>query len=304
MTSTGTAFTKAVLDGLNCKASSPGGTVRAETLHSFVDRQVRRWIRDNKQKMVNPATQVSMEGETRNMPLSECWRTPTSRLRASADGSTVTVYGTDTRPLWSREFGEPVIHAEAADLDADAFYEIVVGLPSRIIVFDRDKQERWSRSGESMTLATFTTGDLYEKRTNQIVAVWQDASGSASRLTVLDAEGQERARRDHAGLLRHVAIGRPTNMHAPRIAAPTDDSVLLLHAKKLSPYWQKRFRTSGEAIGDLRILDADRNSRLDLAVDSDSGTTWFTFEGRIVRQSAKMAWQDAQVRTARARPAP
>jgi hypothetical protein len=128
-----------------------------------------------------------------------------------------------------------------------------------------------------------------------------DKSGT-SRLNVLDSEGQERSRCDQAGFLRHVIVGRPTNMHAPRIAAATDDSVLLLHAKKLKPYWQKRYRSSGDAISELRILDADRDSRADLAVDSASGTTWFTFEGRTVRQSAKVAWQDAPVGTRRSRP--
>lgn len=286
-------FTKAVLDGLNCEASAPRGTVLVETLHTFVDRQVRRWISDNKNREVNPATQVSMEGQTRNMPLSQCWRTPASRLRAAVDGTIVTAYGDDTRPLWRRDFGEPVVHAEAADLDADAFYEVAVGLRSRIVVLDRDKQERWSRSGEGMTLATFTTGDLYEKHTNQIVALWNDASTLSSRLTVFASDGKERSRLDRPGLLRHAAIGRPTNMHSPRIAVATDDSVTVLHAKKLDPYWKKRFRSSGETIHELRILDAGHDSHLDLAVDTTSGTTWFTFGGKILRQSAKTVWQDA-----------
>lgn len=276
-------FTKAVLDGLNCEASSPRGTVLVETLHRFVDREVRRWIRDNKGRSVNPATQVSMEGETRNMPLSQCWRTPASRLRVAVDRSTVTVYGEDTRPLWRHDFGEPVVHAEAADLDADAFYEIVVGLRSRIIVLDRDNQERWRRSGEPMTLATFTTGDLNEKRTNQIVAIWNDTRTSTSRLTVFENDGKEYSK-PHPTLLRHVAIGRPTNMHAPRIIVATDSSVLLFHAKKLKPLWPKPVGASGKTIRGLRVLDADHDSRRDLGVDTGSGTTWFTFEGELLRQ--------------------
>lgn len=281
-------FTRAVLDGLNCEASSPRGTVLVETLHSFVDREVRRWIRDNKGRSVNPATQVSMEGETRNMPLSQCWRTPASRLRVAVDRTIVTVYGEDTRPLWRHDFGEPVVHAEAADLDADAFYEIVVGLRSRIIVFDRDRQERWSRSGEPNTLATFTTGDLYEKRTNQIVALWNDAQASTSRLSVLDSENNERVKH-YPALLRHVAIGRPTNMHAPRIAVATDSSVLLFHAKKLHPIWPKPVGAPGKTIRGLRVLDTDHDSRRDLGVDTASGTTWFTFDGKILHQGAKTA---------------
>src|SRR6185436_14713334 len=171
-------FTKAVLDGLDCEASAPRGTVIVETLHSFVDRAVQRWIRENKNHIVNPATQVSMEGETRNMPLCQCWRKATSRVRVAVDQSTVTAYGEDTQPLWRKDFGEPIVHAEAADLDADAFYEVVVGLRAGIVVLDRDGKELWRRSDETMTLATFATGDLYEKHTNQIVVLWNDARAS------------------------------------------------------------------------------------------------------------------------------
>jgi len=289
-------FTKAVLDGLNCEASAPRGTVLVETLHNFVDREVRHWIRDNKKRSVNPATQVSMEGQTRNMPLSECWRAPGPRLRVSVDRSTVTAYGEDTRPLWRKDFGEPIVHAETADLDADAFFEVLIGVRSHVIALDRDGQELWRRSGEPMTLATFTTGDLYEKHTNQIVALWNDTGTSTSRLTILASEGHERAHVDYASIFRHVAIGRPTNMHAPRIAVASDNRVLMFHAKKLKPYWQKRFRSGGETIRELRILDGDHDSRRDLAVESSGGTTWFTFDGKILRQSTRAAWQNASVR--------
>jgi hypothetical protein len=288
-------FTKAVLDGLDCQASAPRGTVLVETLHSFADRQVRRWIHDNRNRTVNPATQVSMEGETRNMPLAQCWRTPASRLRVAVDGSTVTAYGIDTRPLWRKEFGEPVVHAEAADLDADAFYEIVIGLRSRIVVLDRDGKELWTRSGAPRTVATFTTGDLYEKHTNQIVALWNDTSVSTSRLTVLDSKGAERSI-DHPALLRHVAIGRATNHYAPRIVMATDRNVLLLRARTLAPEWQQRLRSPAETIRELRIVDGEHGARRELAIDTASDTTSFTFDGKILRQSGKVLWQEVSLR--------
>jgi hypothetical protein len=288
-------FTKAVLDGLNGEASAPRSTVTVETLHRFVDRQVRRWIRHNKNRTVNPATQVSMEGETRNMPLCECWRPPGPRLRISVDGSIVTAYGEDTNLLWQNELGESIFHAEAADLDADAHNEVVVGLRSQIVVLDRDGKELWRRSSEPMTLATFTIGDLYEKRTNQIVALWNDTNASTSRLTVHDSRAKERTR-DYPGLLRHVAIGRPTNMHAPRIIVATDNRLALLHAKKLKPYWQRGFRSSGETIRELRILDGDHESPRNLAIHTTTGTTWFNFDGKILRQSTQALWQDVAVR--------
>lgn len=286
-------FTKAVLEGLDCNASAPRGTVLVDTLHRFVDREVRRWIRDNRKRAVNPATQISMEGETRNMPLSVCWRPVTSHMRVAVDRTVVTAYSDDTRPLWRKDFGEPIVHAEAVDLDADAFYEVVIGLRSRIIVLDRDGKQRWSRTGAPMTLATFTTGDLYKKRTNQIVALWNDAH--ASRIAVLDSSGKEQTT-EHPAPLSHVTIGRPTNLHAPRIVVASHNKVLVLHAKKLKPFWQRSFRSSRDTIGELRVLDGDRDTRRDLAVDTTTGTTWFSFDGKILRQSAKAVWQDASVR--------
>lgn len=291
-------FTKAVLDGLaECEASAPRGMVVVETLHKYVDREVRRWIQENKKKRVNPATQVSMEGETRNMPLSRCWLPPGPRIRVSFDGATVTAYGEDTRPLWRREFGQPILHAEAADLDADAFYEVVVGLSDRLAVLDRDGEPRWERNGG--TLRTFTTGDLFEKKTNQILAIWRDGSSSTSRLSVFDSEGKELSTLDYAGELEHVAVGRPTNMHAPTIAVTTDKSLVLLHARKLTQKWHHALSSADDTISALRIVDADDDSRPDLVITTKGGTTLFTFDGKIVRQPEEGSWTKVPKRTAR-----
>jgi Caspase domain len=274
-------FTRAVLDGLNCEASSPNETVVASTLHSFVDAEVRRWIRDHKNRVVNPATQVTMEGETPKMPLSVCSRSEPPDVRIAVDRSVVNAYDTDGRPRWRKELPEPVVHAEAADLDADAFYEVVVGLGSRIVVFDSEGTERWSRAAGPMTLKTFTTGDLYEKKTKQVVAIWNDSHNS--RLTVFDSDGDERSRREQAGILQHVAIGRPTNMHAPKIAVAGDYTLLLLHAKKLQPLWRRAVRAPGGPIDGLDILDGNGDTRHDIAVDTGRGRTFFTFDGKVVR---------------------
>jgi hypothetical protein len=273
-------FTKAVLDGLNCEASAPRGTVLVETLHTYVDREVRRWIRENKNRTVNPATQISMEGQTRNMSLCECWRNPGRSIRIAVDRSILTAYGDDTRPLWRTDFGEPIIHADAVDLDANALPEVVVGFRNRIVVLDRDGKQRWTRSSDARTLRTFTTGDLFEKHTNQIVALWNDSR--SSRLSVFESDGSERSSREVADLLLHVAIGRPTNMHAPKIVVATNNALLLFHPRKLSagtPIWRRLLRTP---ISDVRIVEATSGRHRDIAVATANGTTRFTFEGKIV----------------------
>ena len=278
-------FTKAVLDGLvECKAPAPRGMVVAQTLHTYVDREVRRWIETNRNRRVNPATQVSMEGETRNMPLSRCWVPVGRELRVAFDGSVITAYGEDTDPLWRQDAGQPIVHAEAADLDADGFKEVVIGLRDRLLVLDRDGERRWERTGD--TLRTFTTGDLFEKKTHQIVAVWYDQQAAASRLTIIDSEARELSTFDYAGELRHVAVGRPTKMHAPKIVATSGTTLLLLKVKKNksgTPLWRHALRSPRDTIRRLKIVDVDHDRRDEIVLTTARGTTWFTFEGKIVQ---------------------
>lgn len=279
-------FTKAVLDGLDCEAPAPNGWVLVETLHTYVDREVRGWIRENKNRTVSPATQVSVEGQTGNMPLCECWRRPGPRIRVAMDRSILTAYAEDTTPLWRKDFGEPVVHAQAVDLDADALSEVVAGFGNRIDVLDRDGKLRWTRGSDARTLQTFTTGDLFEKHTHQIVALWNDAH--STRLSVLESDGRERSSFEIASPLLHVAVGRPTNMHGPKIVAATSNALLLFHPRKLdrgAPVWRRLLRPTSEAISGLRIVDASSGRHRNIAVDTASGTTLFTFEGKIVGQN-------------------
>ncbi|HKR64914.1 MAG TPA: caspase family protein [Thermoanaerobaculia bacterium] len=294
-------FTKAVLDGLDCEASAPRGTVLVETLHSYVDHAVRRWIHDNKQRDVNPATQISMEGETRNMPLCDCWRPEGPKIRVATDGSILTAYGENTRPLWRKDFHEPIVHAEAADLDADAWYEVVVGLRDRIEVLDRDGKPRWTLRDDTRTLRHFAVDDLFRKHTKQIVALWYDAR--RSRMTVLDANRKELSSFVSDEPLLRVAIGRPTNMHAPKIVIATKNSLMLFHAKKHErgvPLWRQMLRSAAsDAIENVQIGDGNADSRSDIGVSTALGTTWFAFDGKILRQNAKETWERVRAKRKR-----
>ena len=285
-------FTKAVLDGLACEASAPNGTVIAQTLHTYVDREVRHWIQKNHNRIVDPATQISMEGTTRNMPVSECWRPPGPRIRVAVDDGRVTAYSEEDKPLWRREFAQ-FVAAAAVDLDADAFYEVVVGLRDRLLVLDRDGKPRLLRRGNGADLRLFTTADVFEKKTAYVLAVWYD--GRSSSLTLIDPKGKEHSTFSYAGELTHVAVGRPTRMHAPKIVATTRDSILLLHPRQLEkdvPLWQRR--RSGDTIRDLRILDDNRDSQSDIVITTTAGTSSFTFDGAAVRNGAM--WENVNVR--------
>lgn len=281
-------FTKSVLDGMGCGASAPHGTVNVGTLHTYVEREVRRWIQTNRGRSVNPATQISVEGETRNMPLAECWRRTGRCSRASVDGSTITVYDDQTRPLWRKDLGQQIVHAEVADLDADAFCEVIAGYGERITVFNRDGGTLWTRTGSNGSLRNFTTGDLFRKHTKQIVTLWNDDRSATSSLTVLESAGKELSHYEHAGLLQYVAVGRATNMHAPKIAVTTNDSLFLVDPKRLnkkSPVWRLSLLGPNDAIEGLRIVETDNTSGRGIEVSTRSGKTVFGFDGKVLRRS-------------------
>jgi hypothetical protein len=89
-------------------------------------------------------------------------------------------------------------------------------------------------------------------------------------------------------------------MHAPKIVVTTADSLLLFHPKKLDrgiPVWRQVLRAAAtDAIESLQIRDDNHDSRDDIAIATARGTTWFTFDGNIVRQTAKESWQKARGR--------
>lgn len=64
-------FTRAVLEGLHCNAAS-NGVVTVDTLRRYVEREVRQWIRAHRDPSIGAAIQVSMEGDTDDMPLAVC----------------------------------------------------------------------------------------------------------------------------------------------------------------------------------------------------------------------------------------
>ncbi len=290
-------FTKAVLDGLDCEASAPRGEVIVETLHRYVEREVRRWIVKNKGPFEGPATQISMEGDTHRMPLAQCWRSSGDRLRVVADGAKLTAYDEKTRPIWERDLGAEIVDTAVVDLDADGLVDVVVSMRDRITVLDRDGEPRWTKSGDALPLATFTTGDLFRRHTSQIVAVWADERSVTSRLTVLDSDGDELSRYEHPGRLRHVAVIRPTNMHAPKIAVTDDHSVSVLEPKKLAPVWRQALLSPKETIRELRIVDANRDARRDISVTTNRGRTVFASDGTILLGNAE--WQDVRKRRRR-----
>ena len=132
-------FTKAVLDGLNCQATSKGGVITAGALHVFVERSVKRWIRTHRDAAIGAATQISLDGDTRNMPLARCEAAPPppgESDTATVRGTAVSAIDKDGKLLWTRDLGEHVL--QAAVFKDKRLPEVIVLSASRLFVLRND----------------------------------------------------------------------------------------------------------------------------------------------------------------------
>ena len=280
-------FTKAVIDGVNCGAAKSRGVVTAETLAGYVERKVRAWIHDNRDPSVGSATQSSMDGEARNMPLAQCWAAVPGLgpARVTAGKTTIRAFSEENEPLWEREAGGLVTRAEALDLDADGRREVVFATRDTIAALDENGGALWS-ANEAMKLTTFVTGDLFRQHTNEVVALQNDERSPASRLVIYGPDGTSLGAFDCQFRLDRVAIGRPTNRHSPRIVATSGDIVLAFDPKKLGagrPLWSGRVSPRAGDIRSLEIVDCDGDGKSDLALTTASGARVFVdFTGHAI----------------------
>ncbi|HEX7152271.1 MAG TPA: caspase family protein [Thermoanaerobaculia bacterium] len=74
-------FTSAVLEGLQCRTGNDrSGMVTVDALSATVERRVLTWIRTNRDPLIRNATQASIDGAARMMPLAVCSNPPPSDL--------------------------------------------------------------------------------------------------------------------------------------------------------------------------------------------------------------------------------
>ena len=283
-------FTKVVIDGVKCGAAKPGGLVTAETLAGYVERNVHAWIRDNRDPAPGSATQSSMDGEARNMPLAQCW-VPSfdCPARVSAAGTVIRALSKRNELLWQRDAGSVVSRAEVLDLDADSRCEVVFATHDTVTALDDGGNPLWS-AREAMPLTAFVTGDLLRQHTKEVVTLRNDAHSPASRLGVYGPDGASLGVFDSSRRLDRVTIGCPTKRHAPKIVTTSGSLVLVFDATRLAagkPLWAGR--VSG-IVASLTIVDADGDGKKDIALTTASGAKVFVdFSGHAIgpRSSAR-----------------
>jgi caspase domain-containing protein len=292
-------FTKAVVDGLSCGASAPTGIVTADTLGTYVENSVMRWIQKNRDPSIRSAIQVSADGEARRMPLSLCWRTCSDPsvcgvARVAHHGSTVEAFASDGRRVWRYPAGARVEQTEVVDLDADATNDVVIGTRQGVSVLDSDGHPLWS--AHDGTLRALAVYDLFRKHTRQLATLWRAEGSATSRLMLFSAEGRRLASFDFAGRLDQVAIGRATSHHAPRIVVAGKDAhgaptVFLLDPKKVErgkPLWSGHLTPRRETISAIEVADYDKNGNRDICITTAGGDLLvLDFKGKVAARHAK-----------------
>lgn len=288
-------FTKAVIGGMQCGAAKPGGMVTADTLASYVERNVRAWIRDNRDPTVGSATQWSIDGEARNMPLAQCWGAKPLPLRVDAIGKTLRAFSEKNELLWQFDAGSVVTQVESLDLDADGRREVVFATRDTLGALDDSGKPLWS-AREAMTLTAFVTGDLFRQHTNEVVALWNGEHGSC--LAVYDSAGARIGSFDDGRPIEHVKIGRRTNLHSPKIIATSGNMVLVFSAKKLAagkPLWSGHI---SDHITSLEIVDATGDGKSDIVLTTASGAKVFVdFNGHAIGPHSSVHFERLRARS-------
>ncbi|MFL6246469.1 MAG: caspase domain-containing protein [Thermoanaerobaculia bacterium] len=135
-------FTAAVIDALRCEAGTPA-MITVDKLASRVENQVLAFLR-KRDPMIRKATQISMEGLTRFMPLAQCRVTglgsPTQVSTVNVRGSTLEVFDLTGRPLWHRELDGAIRQTFVEQLFREDTRQVVVlsddGSASVISIYD------------------------------------------------------------------------------------------------------------------------------------------------------------------------
>jgi hypothetical protein len=317
-------FTENVLAGLRCKAERDDrGDVTAGTLSDYVEKHVRLWVhRHHRDAVQRHATQVSLDGDTRKMPLAVCGGAPltpgSQPGRVDVEGTLLRVVGDSGMPLWKHRLSATIVQAAIADLEGDGQKEVVAAAGGKIFVFGATGAELWSADTNApanyadagpMTVRTFTIGRLSHKRQQQIVALSSDDEGHASRLSILGNSGLTGGYW-HPGPLQHVAIGARTTHHAPKIIVTGINrdlrsllhvkgavaSVFLLDPKKVSgeapPYhgklgsgsqvWYGYVLPATQTIKALDVVSVDSGGKRDISLSTTHGHILLDFEGKTL----------------------
>lgn len=273
-------FTKAVLEGLCCKASAPNQVVRVDTLRAYVTRTVREWYRLNNKPNPDAAIQVNIGGNTHLMPLAHCWDSPRQNLTTPFTDRHLIVRD-ENKVLWEHDFPAPIHNASAADINADGLQEIVVAYNDTIEAFNDEHKSLWQHTLPG--LRKFITANLLEKHAREIAVLTDNA------IYLIDGDGKILGNYNASAPILDFAVDRPTAHWDYRIIAITAKSLFVIKPHAI-PRTEWRIDTKDAILRKLTIIDYDNDSYRDIVVKTSHGDGRFTFKTAVIGK-APFQWK-------------
>lgn len=267
-------FTATVIEGLQCKASHVREQVTAQTLSTYVEKNVRSWIRKHVNRGIRSATSITLDLQAKNMPLAFCGVASFPSVFLEADASTLRVFSKQSKKLlWKRQVSEAITQTAQAD------GTIAAGTRHSLFAFDVDGTPTWSQTSTA-PLHALVAANLFRKPDHHFVALW------GSHIAIYDARGELLSTADAPETLHHVAIYSTTPFHAPRIVVAGTNRLLLYDPKKLAagkPLWSAHLFPRSETIANLKTTDYNHDTKREIAITTSSGARlYLDAKGRVV----------------------
>jgi hypothetical protein len=270
-------FTKAVIEGLlSCSPRTMQGMVTVEKLARFVEDRVLSWTRRNRDRLILKATQVSMDADTKLMPLASCMRAP-SPADVTFAGSTLTVFGVDKKPLWRRTLDGLITRAELADIDEDGINEVLAVVGSKLIAIDALESDLWTFDTRAPIRQLIVKRLFSEKRKRQLIAVCDSA------FSIIDHDGMRLDTYPYPVRLGEILVDQVTARHGRMIIVTGDGgrvSMVDPDRKPKAEVWSGLITPS---LAKIDIIDFNNDGRREIKLTTPTGHVYLDFDGHVLK---------------------
>jgi hypothetical protein len=271
-------FTKAVIAGLlECGPRTVRGLVTVEKLSRFVEDRVLRWVQNHRDRSALKATQVSMDADTKTMPLASC--TPAiPPIDVTVIKNSLTAIGKDARKLWHRTLEGRITGAKVADIDVDGTNEVLAVIGSKVIAIDALEDELWTVDTKT-PIRQFVIEHLFSRKKRQLVTL------SASTVSVIDHDGSVLATHTYPHTLQQVRVDRPTSNHERKIIVTADGGRVFMLDPNGKPQAEVWSGLVSAPVTKLDIRDFNNDAFRDIELTTAKGRIWLDFNGQVIKST-------------------